>query len=474
MENKDSLNEVVTQPISEIFVTSYDDLAKAILAPIEAPFQEDIEDHPDFDEVSDELMKRGTLSHGSIDWNLVESSALAMLKETQKSCAVLEALLLSRMTRKTRGALASCVRGFDAYLSLPLADLYPEEDRRFELILRRSCKIFDMESLPGKRGSEADGLEESLKRLTLNQLLIDKGLTKGFRLLLERSQLEKKLEEQTKDQKPDPSLGAGLGPATEVLSNAKSMDTRSFKRVTAEICTSIFQQDPSLPYIYQLRRHACWQDLNAAPQIKKEDRTIIPAVSVDTCDKYRQAAESKTVDINIIHQLETTLFSMPFWLEGQFLAAQLALKADHIQASNAILESTQHFITRIPELRELCFEDGTPFIEGATIEWLNSKPAEQNTPQQTQDKPESKTLIDFAENPNLASKWNGEYKSYKSPRQKAFMELGMLEELASTGFSALVSDQVIRLQSTVESMSITDWDPEFFKRSNTLTRRGKR
>ncbi len=461
--------EAVSAASSSIFVTSYDDLAKAVLAPISTPFDDDIEDHPDFDEVSDELMKRGTLSHGSIDWSMVETSSLSILQGVQKSLAVLEALFLARMNRKTRGALASCLRALDAYLTLPKRQLHPQEGRRFELILRRTCKLFDLDSPPGKPGSEAEGLEESLKRLSKQELLLEYGLTKGFRLLLERIELEKKQQEQSKEEKTEPAQAVGA--STAAGPNATQMDARTFKRMTAEICTLIFQQDPSLPYIYQLRRHACWLEITAEPQIKREDRTIIPAVSVDTCDKYRQAAGQKMVDTAIIHQLETTLFSMPFWIEGQYLAAQLALKADHVLAANAILESTQQFVGRIPELRQLCFEDGTLFIDGLVSDWLNTKPRDIEATMQQEDEQQNKTLSDFAENPGLASKWNGEYKSYKSPRQKAFMELGMLEELASTGFSAMVSDQVKRLQSSVEEMPITEWDPEFFKRSTTLIRK---
>lgn len=411
--------EEAVQAVSYFFVTSYDDLAKAIITPIVASYEEDIEDHPAFDVISDELMKRGTLSHGSINWGLVENSALEMLKGVQKSIAVVEALFLARMTRKTRGALACCIRGYDSYLSMPEELFYPKEDRRFELIIRRTCKLFDLDSLPGNPGSEAEGLEQSLIRLSKNELLVGLGLTKGFRVLLERLELEKKQVELAQEQKVETASGSPSSSATAAASNAKLMDPRTFKRTTAEICTVIFHQDPSLPYIYQLRRHACWQDITAAPQINSGDKTIIPVVSIDTCDKYRQASEQNKADTHIIYQLETTLYSMPFWLEGQYLAAQLALKADHIQVANAILESTQQFVRRIPELRNLCFEDGTPFIEGNTIDWLNTKPRDADAPPQLDEQQDSKTLSNSVSDPRFASKWNREYKSYKSPRQKA-------------------------------------------------------
>ncbi|KZL13449.1 TssA family type VI secretion system protein [Pseudovibrio sp. Ad26] len=474
MTASEAKTEEAAPAASSLFVTSYDDLAKAVLSPISDSFEDDIEDHPDFDAVSDELMKRGTLSHGSIDWSLVEREALQLLQNTQKSLAVLEAVLLARMTRKTRGALTSCIRGLDACLTMPRADLCPKEDRRFDLILRRICGLFSMDALPGKPGTEAERLDESLARLTKNELLLEHGLVKDFRVLQERLELEKKQTENEKAQTTSGSSSSGDGAKTGSIGSATPMDARSFKRTAAEICTLIFQEDPSLPFIYQLRRHACWQEITGAPQITSESRTIIPAVSIDTCDKYRDALKQSKADIAVIHQLETTLFSMPFWIEGQYISAQLALKADHIQVANAITESTQGFISRIPELRELCFNDGTPFIEGETAEWLSSKPVHADMPAQADSQQENKGLTDFVGNPRLASKWNGEYKSQRSPRQKAFMELTMLEDLAGSGFSALVSDQTLRLQTSVEETSITDWDPEFFKRAAALTRKSRK
>ena len=474
MTTTDTNSEEAAPAASSIFVTSYDDLAKAVLSPISEGFEDDIEDHPDFDAVSDELMKRGTLSHGSIDWSLVEREALKLLQNTQKSLAVFEALLLARLTRKTRGALASCIRALDACLTTPKTELHPKEDRRFELILRRICGLFSLDSLPGKPGSEADKLEESLARLIKNELLLDHGLVKDFRVLQERIELEKKQQENEQARKATSSGTSTDSTSSGSIGSSTAMDARSFKRLTAEICTLIFKQDPSLPFIYQLRRHACWQEITGAPQITSEPRTIIPAISIDTCDKYRDALKQGTPDISIIHQLETTLFSMPFWIEGQYLAAQLALKADHIQVANTITESTQSFVSRVPELRELCFDDGTPFIEGETTEWLNSKPLNSETSDLLSVPQEQKGLTDFVSNPKLATKWNGEYKSQRSPRQKAFMELAMLEDLALSGFSALVSDQTLRLQSAVEETSITDWDPEFFKRAAVLTRKSRR
>ena len=351
MTTLEKQSEEAAHAAASIFVTSYDDLAKAILSPLLNSFEDDIEDHPDFDAVSDELMKRGTLSHSSIDWSLVEREALKLLHDTQKSLAVVEALLLARMTRKTRGALASCIRGLDACLTMPRPSLFPKEDRRFELTLRRICSLFNLGSLPGQPGAEAEKLNESLTRLTKNKVLLEHGLVKDFRLLQERIELEKKQQENGQDPTAT-SLSASKTPINSGKSgSATAMDARSFKRVTAEICTLIFQQDPSLPFIYQLRRHACWLEITSAPQILSESRTIIPAVSLDTREKYRDIFKQNNSDLTIIHQLETTLFSMPFWIEGQFLAAQFALRADHLQAANAITESTQRFIERIPELR---------------------------------------------------------------------------------------------------------------------------
>ncbi|WP_310620623.1 type VI secretion system domain-containing protein [Flexibacterium corallicola] len=445
----------------------FGDLVDAVVRPLSDPFEEEIEEHPDFDTISDELMKRGTLAHASINWGIVEESSLKLLQTAQKDISLLEALFLSRLSKKTRFAFASCVLALDAYCSLPKELRFPKDVKRFTLLLKRTTGLLTKDSPPGQAGKENAVLLAAIESLMRNEAIVEQGLTKGLRELRERLQLE----EQERDKKEQATKASGSDKADreKVGSGGGStqISSRTLKKSIGDVSGLIFElaADTALPY--QLFRFGSWYDITNPPPIRTKNASVIPAVSVDTIDRYQSLLQEEEIDRASILKLERTLFSMPFWIEGHYIAAQIAEKCGHFAVKDAIHASTSAFIERLPKLHELCFENGSPFIPGEVAIWLNDSPQPKTEITEESSKP-SWGLTELAENRKMTSRWNGDYKKFRSPRQKAFMELELLEMLSKAGLSSLVSDQAKRLFNSAEQSEIKTWDPEFFGRTSKI------
>lgn len=122
---------------------------------------------------------------------------------------------------------------------------------------------------------------------------------------------------------------------------------------------------------YRLARMAAWLDISGPPD-SKGHATPLMAPSAQRrqgVDAMRRAGENEAV----VRDLEGLIGSAPFWLDANRLSAEalLAMGPRYAMAVEAVIEQTLSFVRRLPTLLDLTFQDGTPFADPATRNWID-------------------------------------------------------------------------------------------------------
>nr|WP_272210078.1 type VI secretion system domain-containing protein [Marinicella sp. W31]MDC2875941.1 type VI secretion system domain-containing protein [Marinicella sp. W31] len=251
-----------------------------------------------------------------------------------------------------------------------------------------------------------------------------------------------------------------------------AVDFRLLRRQAGELADLLFDLEPAAPVSYLLRRHVTWIDVTAPPPLKEGQNTVVPPVSIESVERYEAALRENPDDPALAKRLERTLQSLPFWIGGHVIAAQLAQKCGRSAAAAAIAAETRHFLARLPGLTGLNFLDGQPLVATDDLAALDQLAGHAERASAADgdgiylDNPggEMPTLESMAADPAKASEWDQSYRQAPSPRMRAFLELATLEMMAASGFAAITADQAMRLERAAEGIGVKEWDPELFRR----------
>jgi len=474
-------------------LSSEDPFVAAICKPLAAPAKGDLEDEPQFDVIDDALMKRGTLSHGSINWSEVQEAALELLSKKSKDLRLVEAVCLALTQNATRDSLVSGYCGLYAFLELPADQRQPKQERAIHTQLSRIVSSLSRKEFPGPQGKLTSELMEVLTRLAGHELIRAAALGKHFSDIKERLSLENGAGAETTSSESGDAQSAGntaqnakqASGTSQSRSPEKSQssetDWRALKRSAGEIADTLYDLDPTAPVSYQLRRAVTWGDITAPPPIKDAPKTIVPPVAVDTIDRYSSALAGGAVDGEQVKRLERTLQSTPFWLDGHKIAADFAARLGREKVQEAILRDLFAFLVRFPEIRELKYADGTPLVSEETVGALTT--LETGSDSASADAhsavaaPNERPGVNVDELAQLVSdggdaeSWNRAFKTARSPRTRALMELSVLEQMSGAGLYCLAAEQAGRLKSWAGAHSIEDWEPDLVARLDHLVSR---
>nr|WP_241025149.1 type VI secretion system protein TssA [Burkholderia sp. Ac-20384] len=359
----------------------------ALLAPLDArqPAGTFDEEDDTFQGIDHEMVKLGSLQEPTIDWPYVDEASQAYLRSQCKHLRIAGHLLTARArTRSWRGwaeatgVLAGMVeRYWEACYPRPGTTGYPAKRRLVEQLLERlSDSLASLESTGYgeefyKAGQAAlDSLQRSADhaRLDVHTLTRLEGLLRQKAEALRAPELA-----SARLVTPD---------AREVLTDAfftpalpmpgHEREGRKSLLAAAEI---INQQDAYDPTGYLLRRFALWAHLTNAPPPRRHHQTELMAVPTDVADGYAKALGTQAVDPALLQRVERSVTSSPYWLRGSYLAAGIARRLEMPLVAEAIRQSTERFVTRLPALLKLEFADGRPFADGETQAWISGAEA---------------------------------------------------------------------------------------------------
>lgn len=448
--------------------------------------------------LEDEIMKIGSLAHTDIDWGKVESESLKILSARSKDLKVLGFLLiaLQRGGDGERFALSlyllNCV--FDTWWEegWPYPGGKGKRARRmmFTQMLQRAGKGVAGISFDASVGDGRSFCLEVLAKLEAQAQqweLPDEALADLKRAVGKLAQPQEAVASPEKDSEAaaasfyaaaGDSAKASAAPSATTASpslGALTLDPsheRATRQSLLKVADMLTGTEPERPLGYQIRRYAIWQSITSVPPTRDGKRSDLAAVSSDRVAEYCEALE-KSPDQALWQRIEQSLSVSPFWLDGHWLSASVASALGCESCAEAIRAAADEFVEKLPQLAELTFNDGTPFLSSGAQDWLwtvttSSQSGGGASPwEQAYD-----TARELAAQKGLAPAMQlleEGLAQAREPREQFYWRLASAQLMKDTGLVSLATRQVQDLQQQVGGLVIEDWEPALLKQLERLS-----
>lgn len=241
---------------------------------------------------------------------------------------------------------------------------------------------------------------------------------------------------------------------------------REQRRTVLSMAEQINQQDPYDPVGYQLRRFGLWSHLRTAPSITRDRRTELTAVPKDIVDVYQDALNHNTLDPNLLPRIEKSVSASPYWLRGSYLAAHIASRLAMEPVAAAIRQACERFVCRLPALLELCFSDGTPFVDAQTQAWIIGADQAETAGSPVQEyaglRDELALRLATEGVEVVLLRLQELHATHDAPRQRSYATVIAADLLASRGLSWLADDLYTSVARLMRDTSAQGWEPELY------------
>ena len=463
--------------------------------PGETATGESLADDPVLEFLEDEVMKVGSLAHNDIDWHKVESEALKLLADRSKDLKVLGFLMLS-LQRGGDGerfglSLLLLHRVLDGWweAAWPYPGAKGQRARKmlFTQMLQRAIKGVDGLSFDASVGDGRQfclGLIDKLDAQAKEKDFPDDALFELKRAAEKLPQLEQTSVSQPGGEtrpvaasqtaavaatKPAGSNTASAALGSLTLDPGNERATRQSLLKVAELLTAT---EPDNPLGYQMRRYAIWQSITSLPPTRDGKRTDLAAVSADRVADYKEALD-KAPDNELWQRIEQSLSVSPFWLDGHWLSARAAVARGNNDCAEAIREALKAFVERLPQLTELTFNDGTPFLSEAAADWMFTVPvsAKGSAGGASPWEQALEGAVELSRQNKLPAALElleQGLADAREPRERYYWRLSTAKLLKETGLKTLAGQQIQDLKNQVQGLVLEDWEPGLIKQLERL------
>lgn len=428
------------------------------------------DDNPDWEFIDGEIVKLGSLAHNQLDIQELQRRALTLLSSESKDFRLLAHLL---RTLQHAG---------DVQLALPLLAQYVENfwaiawpqnmthKKRFATqVLKRfepAASLFAQRSSPEQREQL---LGEMARLAQLWQGHNAPELAQAADDVFALYQREfRSCESAHLPELPTPPTVTKLAttapapkenvPLPPQAVDVDSHSDKAWRETLLKVADILCERQPGSPLGYRLRRHALWQSISSAPQAESDGRTPLAAFSADLLDDYLTRA--RTADMPLWQQVEKSLLLAPYWFDGHALSARIAQQLGYENVAEAIRDEVAQFVSRLPELCDLRFNDQTPFIAEATRQWLTPPTSSAQPSQGLQTEEDVQSVWQcFKENGLEAALSLLEQQPDNSPRARFYREWQAAQLLESAGMNKLAHQHYCTLHQTAQQIMLVDWEP---------------
>ncbi len=171
----------------------------------------------------------------------------------------------------------------------------------------------------------------------------------------------------------------------------------------------------------------------------------------------------------VLVQAEKSASKMPYWFDGQRIIANSlsALGGEYAKAADALVLELQQFLTRVPNIINLSYSDGTSFSDEQTLLWVNTQVLI-GEPGDAEGQQIDEISEAFQEAQKLASsgKLTEGLKFLKSVptrnvRDDFRIKLATAELVAQSGQAKVAIPLLERLITETKRISAIDWETDF-------------
>ncbi|EEY36386.1 type VI secretion system protein TssA [Vibrio mimicus] len=447
------------------------------------PVGERLVDHPLFDFVEDQMMKVGSLSHASVQWDEVEHSTLKLLGEQTKDIKLLVYLLQCLHNQMTPPRFITSFVVMSEFLNQYWTESYPAPGARgnlprrkfFSQMVQRFAAAVD--KLDFHRFDEADrqALEaavgewqQAVEKQALSSELVESVV---IRVQAELKRAEQQHQAKVQSAKSEvPSETAPSAAASMVVDNSSD---KAAKQTLLKVADFLAEQEFGIALSIRLRRFAVWGSITSLPDHKPDGETLLRGMQADRVKDYQD--QLRHPDLALWRKVEQSLTMAPYWFEGQWMSYTIAQQLGKSDWSQAIAEETQNFLRRLPSLLELKFKGGEPFVSDSVKEWLANVGETQSLAGKSvggdwQEK--RKEAFQLAKEGGIAvalSMLNDGLVSAIEPRDKFYWRLLSADLLRANHLDAMAGEQYQTLLAQVTTLSVPEWEPSLVEQIQRYT-----
>jgi type VI secretion system protein VasJ len=137
-----------------------------------------------------------------------------------------------------------------------------------------------------------------------------------------------------------------------------------------EVSKAFQDQNPLDPRYFILNRLVAWLGINTLPP-STNGQTMIPPPEEQVAGFLKKQYQNGTWD-ELLAASESRVGQFLFWLDLSFYSAEALRQTGHPELSDIISAETARFVSRLPEVVNFSFSDGTPFASPPTRQWLHA------------------------------------------------------------------------------------------------------
>ncbi|MBS3667278.1 type VI secretion system protein TssA [Vreelandella boliviensis] len=469
-----------------------------LLAPLPANEQGEeigveLEDSADYLRLEAEMMKVGSLQHQDVDWDTAEALAITMLSHKGKDLKVLGHLLHCLQHEGNGVRFALSLRLLTGCLEAWWALAYPFNGARGAKLRPRLFQQFTQRTLKLAAGLDFHNAEdeflacrhslEKLQTLVADKQLPADSLDELMRLLNEKQPNQNSAASDS--QGGNASGGDARRSAASSSNEAEKADQpggakvpelrleagneRANRQSLLKMADFLGEQNPGEPLAYRLRRYAIWSAIQALPAAREGGRTELAPVAADRVADYREAL-SRGGDEALWQRIEKSVAVSPYWLEGHRLSAELAKRLGLPRCADAIRDESARFVERLPGIESLTFNDGSPFLDNETQQWLYS-----GTGSGANDGTgggeawhagleEARTYMGSEGLGPALQVLDQGLASARSLRESTYWRLASADLLKEAGLETLAQQHYSTLHQTVNELDLEQWEPALVSR----------
>ncbi len=460
----------------------------------DSPTGSDVRYEPEFEELQAEIDKLSSVTaEGGPDWKKVVNLASEILASKSKDLLVAAYLVAGLVQTQGHQGLAVGFGVFADLLETFWDNLFPSKKRMRGRRAAIEWLIDRTETVLGQMGSEtidpenAEALLEHLKRL--DEFLRDNldeplSVSSISRFIEEHKAKPKETDAEQKvattaAQVPQRGAAAPAPAPPEELASAEDAkkQLKNAMQVIRHACTYLADTNPADPLPYRLRRIATWALVENLPPAT-DGRTKIPPPPAQLSNILTKLYEEQNWE-GLAKAAEARIGEFIFWMDLHFYVGQSLsyMGPQYEKAYEALCGEVAYFIHRFPDILELQFADGTPFVSDESRRWLGEIGFGASTgispetygPVSTTGQDDSLMAEEITKAKSLAKKRKlidavgliqDHMRKSPSARERLLWQLALCQILIDHKKSFLALPHLDQILHNIERYGLEDWEPE--------------
>lgn len=332
-------------------------------------------DEPEYELLEDEMRKRESMSGEPVDWAVVEEKSATLLREKTKDLRVASYLCCALFEQYRHAGLVIGLTILADLVERYWADVFPALKTGAKALRARQAVLSWFAGYLNprlERAHVADPKQQIAAGVQLARLVAALQ-THAVELaeLFEPTQryLPEKDQPVEESAKATPASKPAI-PKTPANDDVDLNSPRQVRQSLLKLAIHLLENEPATALPYHIIYHLAWAEIKSLPQ-HTEGVTQFSPVSMNRILEYRDMLSAGEY-AHLLPKVANSFCNSPFWLDSQYFLATVLDQLGHQRTLKIVEHEVKQFCTKMPQLLDMKFADGTAFVDDTTRQWLDN------------------------------------------------------------------------------------------------------